>query len=77
MNYVICSFFWLVIISSMLNSGVVLAQPSSNELHSVDQKLTILETKVKRLTNTQAQIIQKQNEIRQVVDELRIWIYRK
>ena len=52
------------------------AQESSADLRDIDRKLSVLETKVNRLTNTHAQIISKQSQIKDELDSLRIWIRR-
>ena len=61
---------------ALLNGASLFAEDSANELGSVDQKLTTLEAKLSRLSTVQAQMIQKQAEIKQELDNLRIWIRR-
>ena len=71
-------FFCCAVLAIFLSSPAALfAEPSPNELQSVDQKVAILEAKVNRLNTTQTQIIQKQNEIKEELDALRIWIRQK
>ena len=71
----VCLTFVLIIVS--LSPVALFAAPSSADLGGVDQKLTILETKVNRLNTIQTQIIEKQKQIKEELDDLRIWIHRK
>ena len=68
-----CSVLPLAI---LLISAPSFAQESSADLGDIDRKLSVLEAKVKRLTDNHAQIISKQSQIKDELDSLRIWIRR-
>lgn len=64
------------ILAIILFEPIVWAQDDSAALHEVDQKLVLLEAKVSQWEARQAQIIQKQAEIAEELQVLRVWIRR-
>ena len=70
--FIFVSFLGILSMPNML-----FAEESATELQGIDQKLTILEAKVNRLSSVQTQIIQKQAEIKQEINTLKIWVRRK
>lgn len=73
----ICFFIFMFFIGIGSTWRTLLAEESSQNLQGIDQKLTILEAKVSHVSSVQAQIVQKQAEMKQELDTLRIWIRRK
>ena len=70
-------FIFIFFIGTGSTFRVLFAEESSANLQGIDQKLTILEAKVSHLNSAQTQIAQKQAEMKQELDSLRIWIRRK
>ncbi|GEM_PF-6074775 len=70
------SIFFLIILICVLALPVVWADESSQLLTDVSQKLSLVESKLKQLSASQSQIIQKHEEINTELDSLRIWIRR-
>jgi len=73
----VCFFIFIFFIGILPTFSVLLAEESSTHLQGIDQKLTILEVKINHLSSVQTQIVQKQAEMKQELDTLRIWIRRK
>ncbi len=70
-------FVPIFFILMVFKSAPLFAEQSAAELQNMDQKLAILEVKVNRLNSIEAQVIQKQAEIKEELNNLKIWIYRK
>ncbi len=71
-------FSLLILLAALvLKSTPLFAEQSAAELQNLDQKLAVLEVKVNRLSSIQTQIIQKQTEIKDELNNLGIWIRRK
>ncbi|MBI4358017.1 MAG: hypothetical protein HY584_01835 [Candidatus Omnitrophica bacterium] len=68
-----CSFVFFIVLTSVIGNSL-LAQTSEADLQSVDRKLVLLQTKMNRLKTIQEEVIQKQVEIKQELDSLKIWI---
>lgn len=59
---------------AFLFTPFLLKAEESTALNDASQKLTLLESKVRQLSASQDQVIQKLEQIDQELDSLRIWI---
>ncbi len=74
MKSIILLIFYLCVI--LVPANAMAAQQESALLHDLNQKLSLLETKVNRVAATQEQIIKNQAAIDEGLYSLRIWIRR-
>ena len=72
MNAIKLIFFLIV----FLSVPFLLQAEESTAVNDGSQKLVLLESKVRQLTASQAEVIQKNTQIDQELDNLRIWIKR-
>lgn len=77
-----CSHLIMIVLGLLVFCGALHANEQAVKsdtnavLQAVDQKLSLLEIKISHLNKTQAQIVQKNQEIAKELDELGIWIRR-
>lgn len=67
----------ILLIGLCVGQSFVFAGPGdSASFADLDQKITLLQSKIERLAASQERIIHKNNEISKELDSLRIWIRR-
>ena len=70
------SYFSILLFVAMFSGSPLAFSQSSVRSRTVDQKLALLEEKINRLKTTHQAMIAKEGEIKQELDNLRIWIHR-
>ena len=69
-------FCFILTLVSLFHPVLVFSDESSSELSRADQKLILIEAKVNRLKTLQEKIRQKQAEVDEQLDTLKVWIAR-
>lgn len=76
-SHLIMIVLGLLVFCGTLDADEQAAKSDTNAvLQEVSQKLSLLEMKMSHLNKTQAQIVEKNQEIAKELDELGIWIRR-